>query len=151
MNNFVYSEALGGSSSFDAYHVDVRAFYPHGRGYILAFRQFNWLTDEAPANGQATVILRGYKLGQYLAPYMSSLEAEERLALSRRWGVTIFGGIAATYGESVTTSGNRDFYPTWGGGVHFVIKPDKRLLVNLEYADGIEDNRGIYLKFGYGW
>jgi hypothetical protein len=32
-----------------------------------------------------------------------------------------------------------------------VIKPAQRMLVNLEYAQGIEDNRGIDLKFGYGW
>ena len=47
--------------------------------------------------------------------------------------------------------GARQFYPTWGGGLQFVIKPAQRMLVNLEYAQGVEDNRGIYLKFGYGW
>jgi len=25
------------------------------------------------------------------------------------------------------------------------------MLINLEYADGVEGNRGVYLKFGYGW
>jgi hypothetical protein len=39
----------------------------------------------------------------------------------------------------------------WGGGIHFIIKPKERMLINLEYAAGIEDNRGLYLKFGYGW
>ena len=29
--------------------------------------------------------------------------------------------------------------------------PAQRMLVNLEYAQGVEDNRGVYLKFGYGW
>jgi hypothetical protein len=32
-----------------------------------------------------------------------------------------------------------------------VIKPKERMLINLEYAAGIENNRGEYLKFGYGW
>ena len=40
VNNFAYSEALGGSSSFDAYHVEGRAFVRHGRGQVLAFRQY---------------------------------------------------------------------------------------------------------------
>jgi hypothetical protein len=39
----------------------------------------------------------------------------------------------------------------WGAGIHFVVKPSERMLINLEYAQGIEDNRGVYLKFGYGW
>ena len=62
----------------------------------------------------------------------------------------MFGGLAALYGTSVTPL-ERQAYPTAGAGLQFVLKPDKRLLVNLEYAQGIEDNHGIYLKFGYGW
>jgi NAD(P)-dependent dehydrogenase (short-subunit alcohol dehydrogenase family) len=35
--------------------------------------------------------------------------------------------------------------------VHFVLKPKERMNVNLEYAQGIEGNRGVYLKLGYAW
>ena len=38
-----------------------------------------------------------------------------------------------------------------GAGLQFVIKPMERMNVNLEYAQGIEDNRGVYLKLGYAW
>jgi len=153
VNNFAYSEALGGSSSFDAYRVEGRAFLRHGggRGHVLAFRQYNWFTHDAPAAAQATVTLRGYKFGQYLAPYLSSIEAEERLAFNSRWGATLFAGVAGLYGQSDTTSTEQDFYPMWGAGIHFVVKPRERMLINLEYAQGIEDNHGVYLKFGYGW
>jgi hypothetical protein len=107
--------------------------------------------DGAPSAAQATVMLRGYKIGEYLAPYMSSFETEERVSFGSRWGATLFGGVASLYGQSGTASTERDLYPTWGGGLHFVLKPAERMLVNLEYADGIEDSRGVYLKFGYGW
>jgi len=80
VNNLAYLEALGGSASYDAYRVDLRAFWRHGGGHVLAVRQYNWLTSDAPSAAQATVTLRGYKQGQYLSPYMSSLEVEERLA-----------------------------------------------------------------------
>jgi hypothetical protein len=150
VNNLAYREAFGGSNSYDAYRADFKIFVPHGDGHVLAFRQFNWLTADAPAAGQATVVLRGYKFGQYLAPYMSSLEAEERLAFGRRWGATLFTGLAGLYGASSTPLA-RDLYPAVGAGLQFILKPDKRLLANLEYAQGIEDNHGIYLKFGYGW
>ncbi len=96
-------------------------------------------------------MLRGYKFGEYLAPYMSSLEAEERLSFSRRWGATLFAGVAGLYGEGGEVAAERDFYPAVGAGVHFVIKPEQRMLVNLEYAQGVEGNRGVFLKFGYGW
>jgi len=150
VNNLAYREALGGSSSFDAYRVDVRAFWKHGKGHVLAVRQFNWLTSDAPTAAQATVILRGYKFGQYLSPYMSSLEVEERLSFNPRWGATLFGGAAQLYGDAPVPL-DRSLYPTVGAGVHFVIKPAQHILLNLEYAQGIGDSRGVYLKLGHAW
>ena len=136
LNNLAYREALGGAESFDAYRADFKAFLPHGRRHVLAIRQYNWLTDNAPAAGQATILLRGYKLGQYLAQHMSSLEVEERVSLGRRWGATLFVGAAGLYGTA-TIPLDRQIYPTWGGGLHFVIKPAQRMVANLEYAQGV--------------
>jgi hypothetical protein len=151
VNNLAYREALGGAASFDAYRADLRVIWPQGHGHVMAFRQNNWLTQDAPSVAQATVVLRGYKMGQYLAPYMSSIEVEERPSFGARWGATLFAGVAGLYGDRGQSAGSRQFYPTWGAGLHFVIKPVERMLMNLEYAQGVEDNRGVYLKFGYGW
>jgi hypothetical protein len=151
LNNLAYREALGGAESFDAYRADFKAFLPHGRGHVFAIRQYNWITSSAPAVAQATVVLRGYKLGQYLSPYMSSIEGEERLSLGRRWGATIFTGVAGLYGEGAPIPLTRHAYPTFGGGLQFVIKPAQKMVANLEYAQGVEDNHGVYVKFGYGW
>jgi len=150
VNNLAYREALGGASSFDAYRVDLRTFWKHGGGHVLAVRQYNWLTSDAPSAAQATVILRGYKFGQYLSPYMSSLEVEERLSFHPRWGATLFAGAAELYGEAPVPL-DRTTYPTVGAGVHFVIKPKERMIVNFEYAQGVGDSRGVYLKLGYAW
>ena len=59
VNNLAYREGLGGSSSYDAYRLDLRTFWKHGGGHVLALRQYNWLTSDAPSAAQATVILRG--------------------------------------------------------------------------------------------
>jgi len=150
VNNLAYREGLGGSSSFDAYRVDLRTFWKHGGGHVLAVRQFNWLTNDAPPAAAATVTIRGYKQGQYLSPYMSSAEVEERLAFNARWGATLFAGASGLYGEALVPL-ERSIYPTVGAGLHFVLKPKERLILNLEYAQGIGDNRGVYLKLGYAW
>lgn len=150
LNNIAYREALGGADSFDAYRVDLRSFWKHGNGHVLAIRQFNWLTKDAPSAAQGTIILRGYKQGQYLAPYMSSLEVEERWSFNPRWGATLFAGAAGLYGDPPVAL-DRRVYPCVGAGVQFVIKPQQRMNVNLEYAQGIDDNRGVYLKLGYAW
>lgn len=150
VNNLAYREAFGGASSFDAYRGDFRTFWQHGGGHVLAVRQFNWITSGAPAGGLASVLLRGYKFGQYLAPYMSSLEIEERPRFNARWGATLFAGVATLYGDAPVPL-ERSTYPNFGAGVHFVLKPAQKMLVNLEYAQGIADNRGVYMKLGYGW
>ena len=150
VNNLAYREALGGAATFDAYRVDLRTFWKHGGGHVLAVRQYNWLTSDAPSAAQATVSLRAYKFGEYLSPYMSSLEVEERLSLNERWGLTIFSGAAGLYGEALVPL-DRSIFPTVGAGLHFVIKPTERMIVNLEYAQGIGDSRGVYLKLGYAW
>ena len=150
VNNIAYFEALGGSASFDAYRVDLKAFWQHGGQHVLAVRQYNWLTRDAPSGAQATVNLRGYKQGQYLSPYLSSLEVEERVAFNSRWGATVFAGVAGLYGEGPVPL-ERSLYPLIGAGLQFVLKPAQRMNVNLEYAQGIADNRGVYLKLGYAW
>jgi hypothetical protein len=150
INNLAYREALGGGESFDAYRVDLRTFWKHGGGHVLGVRQYNWATSDAPTGAQATVILRGYKQGQYLSPYMSSLEIEERLSFTPRWGATIFVGAAGLYGDPPVAL-DRSIYPAFGAGLQLVIKPAQRMNVNLEYAQGIDDNRGVYLKLGYAW
>jgi hypothetical protein len=150
-NNFAYRERLGGSASYDAYRVDLRAFWQHGGGHVLAFRQNNWLTDDAPTAAQASVVLRGYKLGEYLRPYMSSLEIEERLRVAPRVSATFFAGVAGLYGEHGESPGSRQDFPAWGGGVQFIVKPAQKMLANLEYAQGVDAHRGVYLKFGYAW
>ena len=81
---------------------------------------------------------------------MSSLEAEERLSFNTRWGATLFGGAAGLYGEAPAPL-ERSIYPMIGAGLQCVIKPKERMNVNLEYSQGIEDNRGLYLKLGYAW
>jgi hypothetical protein len=150
VNNVAYREALGGAESFDAYRIELKTFWQHGGGHVLAVRQYNWSTRDAPSAAQATVTLRGYKQGQYLSPHMSSLEVEERLSFNARWGATLFGGAAGLYGEAPTPL-NRSIYPNIGAGLQFVLKPVQRMNINLEYAQGIEGNRGVYLKLGYSW
>lgn len=150
VNNIAYREALGGDESFDAYRVDFKTFWTHGKGHVLAVRQFNWLTSDAPSAAQATVNLRGYKQGQYLSPYLSSLEVEERVFFNARWGATLFGGAAGLYGDPPVPL-DRSLYPMFGAGLQFVLKTRERMNINLEYAQGIDDNRGVYLKLGYAW
>jgi hypothetical protein len=82
---------------------------------------------------------------------MSSLEGEERFRLRERWTATLFGGAACLYGGGVTCSDKVNIYPTVGAGVQYVLKPEVGIVMNLEFAQGKDGNRGVYLKMGYSY
>ena len=151
LNNMAYRESLGGESDFDVIRADFRYYMPHGKGNVLAFRQLNHFTDDAPTQVKAAVQLRGYKLGQYNSDYMSSMEIEERFHLAPKWTATLFLGIACVYGGGKSCSDSANQYPNGGFGVQYVIKPKEGIVMNLEYAQGKDENNGVLLKMGYAF
>jgi len=76
---------------------------------------------------------------------------EERVRFSGRWGATIFGGVGWLYGTGEELINSDGYYPSYGAGVHFIVKPEDHMLLNLEYTRGNLNNYGIYLRFGYAW
>lgn len=151
VNNIAYRDWIAGSENFDIYRAELRAFFEHGNGHVLAVRQFNKLTSGAPPTAFAAVQLRGYKAGQYLGEYMSSLEVEERLRLGERWTSTIFLGTAYLYGDNPSDAAFDNPYPDVGAGVQLVIKKKEGIVANLETAFGKGGNYGIYIKLGYAY
>jgi hypothetical protein len=150
VNNIAYRDELGGDDSFDVYRLDYRLFWSH-RGGILAARQFNQWTVDAPAGALAPVQLRGYKMGQYLGKRMSSIEVEERLRLAEKWTATLFLGVACLYGGSQECTESENTFPNGGFGVQYILKQKEGIVVNLEYAAGKGDNYGVYMKMGYSF
>ena len=151
LNNIAYREWLAGENDFDVYRADLRGYFSHGDGHVFAVRQFNQLTSDAPPSAFAPVQLRGYKMGQYLGEYMSSIEVEERLRLGERWTSTFFAGVAVLYGDTPTGAGEEDLFPSVGAGIQYLLKKKEGIVINLEAAMGEDDNYGVYIKLGYAF
>lgn len=151
VNNIAYREWISGHENYDAYRADFRYYWGHGNGNVLALRQSNQWTSDAPASAYAPIVLRGYKFGEYLGQHMSSMEAEERLQIAARFTATVFAGVGCLYGGSLSCTSSENLYPNAGAGVQYVIKEKEGMVLNLEYAKGKGDNEGVYLKFGYGY
>jgi hypothetical protein len=151
INNIAYRSWISGNNDYDAYRADVRYYWGHGHGDVMALRENNQWTVDAPKSAYAPIVLRGYKFGQYLGEHMSSLEAEERLRIAARWTATAFVGVACLYGGGLTCTDKANVYPDAGAGVQYVIKEKEGMVLNLEYAKGKGDNEGVLLKFGYGF
>jgi hypothetical protein len=151
LNNVANRDWLGAGDNYDAYRLDIKWLLLHGNGHVLAMRQNNQFTHDAPAAALASIQLRGYKMGQYLGVNMSSFEVEERIRLMRRLGATVFAGVGCLYGEKKSCSDSDNVYPSYGAGVQFIVKPEEHMLLNLEYGHGSLNNYGIYLTLGYSW
>lgn len=155
-NNLAYREDLGGSVSFDTYRLKLQYYWPHGSGHVLAVRLANHWTVDAPLAGYASIQLRGYTMGQYLGQNMSSLEFDERLRFGERWGATLYAGLACLYGDGLNgghlqCGESRNAYASAAAGLYYVLKPVEKMVLTLEYADGEGENRGVYLRFGWGF
>ena len=150
VNNVAYRESLGSDDDFDVVRLDIRYYVPHGNRHVLAVRQLNHFTSDAPTQVKAPVQLRGYKLGQYNGDYMSHIEFEERLRLAEKFTATLFLGVACTYGGK-SCFDESNLYPAAGAGVQYILKPKEGIVLNLEYAKGKADNYGVYLKMGYAY
>ena len=113
-NNVAYRESIAGSNDFDVYRLDYRGFWTHGDGNVVAVRQSNQWTVDAPPGAYAPVLLRGYTMGEYLGQNMSSLEVEERYRLAERWTATFFAGVACLYGDGIDLRRLRQRLPECG-------------------------------------
>jgi len=151
LNNVAYRQGIEGSADFDVYRADYRHFWSHGDGHVLALRQSNQWTVEAPPSAYAPVQLRGYTIGEYLGKSMSSLEVEERHRLAERWTATLFAGVACLYGNDRKCSTSANLFPSAGVGAQYVIKPVQGIVANLEFAVGKDGNRALLFKMGYTW
>jgi len=150
-NNIVYRPKAEGSDNFSVYRLDYRQFWSHGDGHVLAVRQSNQWTKDAPLGANAPVQLRGYTVGEYLGKSMSSIEVEERHRFAERWTATLFGGVACLYGGNRSGCSTADLFPSVGAGVQYVLKPEQGIVANLEFAAGKDGNRAVLFKMGYAW
>lgn len=151
LNNTAFRESLGGDVSFDAYAGKYRSYHHYGaenKNHVLAWRADGRWTSSAPRSGYSSVDLRGYIRGNYLAPHMSVVEIEERFALTKQWSLAAFTGAACLYESSSDCGYSDNWYPTIGGGVRYLLKPQERMVIRADYAWGKGENRGFYFAFG---
>ena len=151
LNNVAYREDIAGDNDFDVYRLDYRGFWTHGDGNVIALRQSNQWTVDAPPSAYAPVRLRGYTAGEYLGENMSSVEIEERYRIAARWTATIFAGAACLYGAGKHCDDSENVYPTVGAGIQFLLKPQQGLVANLEFAQAKDGNSALVFQMGYAW
>jgi hypothetical protein len=144
----LYNKALGSDFSFLRLNADVRTYMEPIKGHGLALQaQFTAIQGTPPfyalglLGGQYS--MRGYFMGRYRDKLMGIIQAEYRLPLFWRLGLTCFTGIgdvAGSFGQfslqSVKISA--------GLGLRFALSPAERLNIRCDLGFGRGDSQ-IYL------
>ena len=147
-----FSKDLGSKYSFKSYRFNFSKFASLGKKQVLAYNLGICGTGGQPpfygncaygTNNQ----LRGYTAGRYLDRYMVSTQLEYRLELPKRFGIVGFGGIGEVVPGGDQLFKSRNFLPSGGGGIRFVLS--KQYHVNLR-ADAAVGKNGHTWALGVG-
>lgn len=146
-----YSPAFGSSFEFQYLRLDVRNYHRIFKNMrfpqVIAGRVFSEFTFgnvpywDAPQTGISRSS-RGYVLARYRGERYVTTELEYRSQLTNRIGYTVFANVHSISEEN----GNfAHWNPAAGFGLRLMFNRKERVNVRIDYAVGIEGNRGLYL------
>lgn len=148
-----FSEALGSKYTFQAYRTQFDKYWSFGDKQVLASDSYFCATGgDPPFYGNCiygtSAHLRGYTGGQYFTRYMLTTQMEYRLALPKRFGLVVFGGLGGVIpGSQQIVYGSSKFLPAGGGGLRYELS--KEYHVNLR-ADIAQGTTGHTFSLGVG-
>ena len=153
VGNIAYRESLGGDESFDSYRAQYNYYLGHGNGSVLAININGQYTSDAPTSAYASIKTKGYTSGQYLAPYATSIQIDERYSFNETWGMIAYAAVACLHGtteqETLSCSDSENIFPSVSLGMSYAIKPEAGVIVRIEAAIGKDDNKGFYMSLGH--
>lgn len=151
--NTAYRESLGGDESFDSYRTQYNYYLGHGENHVLAINVTGQYTSDAPPSAYASIGTKGYTSGQYLSPYVTSIQVDERYSFNDRWGMVAYAAIACSHGntktENLSCSDSENLFPSVSLGMSYAIKREAGVILRVEGAVGKDDNKGFYMSLGH--
>jgi len=146
---WVQPKADDNTPFFGAYNASYSYFHPF-KYAVLAARATARFSFSAPLIFQSSLSdFRGYTVGEQIAENTASVQAELRIPFGKsRFGAAAFGGVATLFDDFADWGDSNTYHPMGGGGLRFTMSKQQRTIIRLEYAQGINGARGIYLAMG---
>ena len=150
---FIHDRALGSDFDFTRMVVDARAFIPLFRSHTVGFQLYGAFSGGTPPFYELPALggqhrMRGFYEGRYRDRQYLTLQAEYRLPLLWKFGVSLFAGVGDVAGS---LGGFRlaELKYSYGAGLRFLVNREKRIPLRLDYAAGRsafgQDGTGVYL------
>ena len=150
---FTYFNTYLGSSYSDLKTtIDIRYFKKLIRHTVVAAQLYNYTNSgQAPIRELAMLggagNMRGFYQGRFRDNNMTTLIAEYRIPVWKRFSAVMFGGIGNVYhkiNELVTSAPKHSF----GGGIRFAVLPKEKLNIRIDYGYYNQSNKGFYFTVG---
>lgn len=144
---------LGSDNDYIDTDYALRYYTSTAKNQVLAFSvNGGFATGDVPFDGYQNYgvrnSLRGYTTGKYKGRNMVAAQAEYRWNFYKRWGAVAFAGTGSIWGTDEEDTGEqafkRDWLPSMGTGLRFMVSPVKKINLRLDYAWGVDGNQGLY-------
>jgi hypothetical protein len=149
-----YHPSLGSDFNFTSFLVDSRFFRPIGKNNVWANQLLAQFVDgQAPFHMLSLMggesMMRGYYYGRYRDQHLLALQSEFRMlpfSFAKRWGASFFMAAGQVY-PSFDALQLQEFKLAGGGGLRFLIFPQKDIYTRLDFAL-TEEGPGFYFFIG---
>jgi hypothetical protein len=149
-----YSTSAGSDFDFTTYIVDNRIYHPLQENTVLAVQLYGQFTSGNPPFNMLSLLggeslMRGYYLGRYRDKSLLAGQIEYRIlpfSFSKRFGASAFIAAGQVYGDDRAFEW-KQFLPTGGAGLRYLLFPDKDIYTRLDLAFTREGN-GVYIFIG---
>jgi len=140
-------EAIGSDSTYQNYSFVYNAYQQKSESLVLAWQVQGCLRGgDVPLWDACTIKLRGFSATNFIGTGSMSGQVEGRWRLNERWGLVGFAG--GGYARDVFSDiDNREWIPSYGVGLRFMVLKSKRINMRLDYARS-SDSDAIHFLVG---
>jgi len=127
-------ESIGSDRTYQNYSAIYNSYHRMNESVVLAWQvQGCARGGKVPLWDACTIKLRGFSATDFIGSSSVSGQVEGRWQLNSRWGLVGFagGGYAA---EVFSRIDNRQWIPSYGVGLRFMVLKSKRINMRLDYA-----------------
>lgn len=140
-------ESIGGDNTYQNYTLVFNSYHQMSDSLVLAWQVQGCLrSGDVPLWDACTIKLRGFSATNFMGTGSASGQAEARWRISERWGLVGFAGTG--YARDVYSEiDNREWIPSYGIGLRFMVLKSKRVNMRLDYARS-SDSDAIHFLVG---
>ena len=127
-------ESIGSDNTYQNFSFVYNTYRQMGDSLVLAWQLQGCLRGgDVPLWDACTIKLRGFSATDFMGTGSLSGQVEGRWRLDERWGLVGFAGTG--YARDVYSDiENREWIPSYGVGLRFMVLKSKRINMRLDYA-----------------